>query len=180
MRIAISGTHHVGKTTLAEALAEALPGHRFVPEPYRALEDDGHDFGEMPSLEDFELQLERSCDSFEAPDANVVFDRCPLDIVAYLQTHEDGEEFDMEPWLPRIEEVMATLDLVVFVSIEQPDRVPVPRSEAALRAKVDDVLRDSVLDDGYDLNLPVLEVAGSPEARLLQVVARLADLERAL
>lgn len=173
MRIAVSGTHHVGKTTLAEALADALPGHRFVPEPYRALEDEGHDFGEMPSLEDFELQLERSCDSFEAAEANLVFDRCPLDLVAYLQTHEDGAEFDMEPWLPRIEAVMATLDLVVFVPIEQPDRMAVPRSEAALRAQVDDVLRDSVLDDGYHLILPVLEVAGSPEARLQQVLSHL-------
>ena len=174
MRIAISGTHQAGKTTLAEALTDALPGHRLVPEPYRALEDEGHEFGDMPSLEDFELMLARSCESLESAEANLVFDRCPLDVLAYLQTHEDAEAFTLEPWLPRIEAVMATLDLVVFVPIEQPDRVAVPRSEAALRAEVDDVLRAAVLDDAYDLELPVLEVAGAPAARLQQVMAHLA------
>lgn len=60
MRIAISGSHRVGKTSLAEALAVALPGHELLPEPYHALEDEGHEFGEMPSLDDFTLQLERA------------------------------------------------------------------------------------------------------------------------
>ena len=59
MRIAISGSHRVGKTTLAEALAAELPGYELVPEPYYLLEEDGHVFAAMPSIEDFELQLAR-------------------------------------------------------------------------------------------------------------------------
>ena len=49
MRIAISGSHVVGKTTLAEALAPALPHYELVPDPYDLLAEDGNEFGEMPS-----------------------------------------------------------------------------------------------------------------------------------
>jgi predicted ATPase len=170
MRIAISGTHLVGKTTLAEALADALPGHELVPEPYYLLEEDGHEFPEMPSLEDFEAMLERSFQSLAQAGKNVIFDRCPLDILAYLLTHEDTDEFELEDWLPRIRESVATLDHVVFVPIEEPDRVVVPRSEAELRATVDGVLSDILVDDAYGLELEVITVRGSPDARLEHAV----------
>lgn len=81
MRIAISGSHLVGKTTLAEALADALPDHQLVPEPYHLLEEEGYEFGEMPSIEDFELQLERSFHCLQESGPAVVFDRCPLDMI---------------------------------------------------------------------------------------------------
>jgi hypothetical protein len=87
-------------------------------------------------------------------------------------THEDAEAFDLESWLPRIREQVATLDLIVFVSIEEPDRVDVPRSQRSLRAEVDAVLSDIVLGDAYDLGVDVIEVAGSLDARLRQVLAR--------
>jgi uridine kinase len=78
MRIAISGTHLVGKTTLAETLAAVLPEHELMPDPYHLLEEEGHEFTEMPSLEDFEAQLERSLECLEGSGSSVVFDRCPL------------------------------------------------------------------------------------------------------
>ncbi len=170
MRIAISGSHLVGKTTLAEALADALPGHELVPEPYYLLEEEGHEFPEMPSLEDFEAMLERSLQSLAQTGKNVIFDRCPLDILAYLLTHEDTDGFELEDWLPRIRESVATLDRVVFVPIEEPDRVAVPRSQAELRATVDGVLSDLLVDDAYGLELEVMTVRGSPDARLEHAV----------
>jgi hypothetical protein len=172
MRIAISGSHLVGKTTLAEALAEALPHHQFVPEPYRLLEEEGHEFGEMPSVEEFELQLERSFQCLQEGGPAAVFDRCPLDLVGYLLAHEDAEAFDLESWLPRIREQVATLDLIVFVPVEEPDRVDVPRSQRGLRAEVDAVLSDIVLGDAYELEVDTIEVVGSLDARLRQVLAR--------
>lgn len=173
MRIAISGTHRVGKTTLAEALVDSLPGHVLVPEPYYLLEDEGHEFEDMPSLEDFERQLERSLTSLEDGATNAIFDRCPLDLVAYLRTHRQRAGFDIDHWLPRVRSQMATLDLVVFVPIESLDRVPVDRSEAKLRARVDDQLRDLVLDDALDVGVRSVEVRGSVEVRLRQVLAHL-------
>jgi uridine kinase len=50
MKIAISGAHRTGKTTLVEELSRALPAYGVVDEPYYLLEEEGHEFAEMPSL----------------------------------------------------------------------------------------------------------------------------------
>lgn len=173
MRIAISGSHLVGKTTLAEALADALPSHDLVPEPYYLLEEDGYEFGEVPSIQDFERQLECSVQSIEESRTDVVFERCPLDLLGYLITHRDAEAFRLNDWLPRVRASIAKLDLIAFVPIEVPDRVAVPRSQARLRADVDAVLRDIIVDDMYGLETHVITVQGTPGARLRQVVAHL-------
>jgi len=178
MRIAISGSHLVGKTTLAEALADALPGYELVPEPYHLLAEEGHEFGEMPSIEDFELQLERSLLCTQESGADIVFDRCPLDILGYLVTHRDADAFQLEDWMPRVRDAMATLDLIVFVPVEDHDRVVVPREQARLRSDVDAVLRDIIVDDSYGLELAVITAEGAPGARLRQVVAHLQSANR--
>jgi hypothetical protein len=175
MRIAISGSHLVGKTTLAEALAATLTGHELVPEPYDLLEEEGHEFAEMPSLEDFELQLERSLQCVQGSGTDVVFDRCPLDILGYLVTHRDADGFQIDDWMSRVRTAAATLDLIVFVPVEDPDRVVVPRSQARLRSEVDMALRDLILDDAWGLEFEVVIAAGAPEARLRAVVAHLPD-----
>jgi methylaspartate ammonia-lyase len=137
------------------------------------LEEEGHEFGEMPSIEDFELQLERSLRGIQESGANVIFDRCPLDILGYLITHQDADMFRLEDWMPRVRESTAKLDLIVFVPIEEPDRLAVPRSQARLRAEVDRVLSDIIADDAYGLELDVMTTAGTPAARLRQVMAHL-------
>jgi hypothetical protein len=173
MRIAISGSHLVGKTTLAEALAGSLPRYALVPEPYHLLEEEGYEFPETPSIEDFERQLERSLLCVHESGTDVVFDRCPLDILGYLATHRDAGTFQIEYWMPRVREAMAKLDLIVFVPVEEPDRVPVSRSQAGLRADVDAVLGDIIVDDAYGLGLEVITAAGTVGARVQQVVAHL-------
>jgi len=173
MRIAVSGSHRVGKTTLAEALAEALPRHEFVPEPYHLLEEDGHEFAEMPSIEDFELQLERSFQCVQESGANVIFDRCPLDILGYLITHQDADVFQIGDWMPRVQESVAGLDIIVFVPIEEPDRIAVSHSDARLRAEVDAVLRDIIVDDTCGLGFDVITTAGETATRVRQVMANL-------
>lgn len=172
MRIAISGSHRVGKTTLAEALAEALPGYELVPEPYYQLEDEGYEFEEFPSVEDFQRQLERSIHSISESAGNVVFDRCPLDILGYLLTHRDADVFEIGDWMPRVREAVTKLDLIVFAPIEAPDLIAVPRAEARLRADVDELLREIVEDDSYELDMDVITVEGSAAARVRQVVER--------
>jgi hypothetical protein len=59
MRIGISGTHGTGKTTLADALSERLPGHVTADEPYYLLEEEGYEFGFPPSPEDYRALLAR-------------------------------------------------------------------------------------------------------------------------
>jgi predicted ATPase len=169
MRIAISGSHRVGKTSLAEALASALPGYDVVPEPYHALEDEGHQFGDMPSLDDFVLQLERALESLEESGPDTIFDRCPLDIVAYLQTHEESGAFELSRWADRIREAMGMLSLLVVVPIEAPDRMSVSRAEGRLRTAVDESLEDLFTDSALIGDVEILHVAGTLESRVAQV-----------
>ena len=175
MKIAVSGTHHTGKTTLIAALNEGLPTFEAFEEPYYQLEAEGHTFAESPSQEDFELQLERSIASVLENDGDCLFDRCPADPLAYLTVEADG--FDLNGWLPRIRPAMAQLDLVIFVPIEDPDRMTVPEWEdPRLRQLVDEELRSTLLDDQWDFGVQAIEVTGSPGERARQVLACVGDL----
>jgi hypothetical protein len=105
----------------------------------------------------------------------VVFDRCPVDILAYLLEHEDAAGFDAEDWLEPIQDAIETLDLIVFVPIEDADRIAVARHEdAELRAAVHDRLRALLIDDGLGAGVEVLTVTGDVRARTEQVLARFA------
>ena len=174
MRIAFSGTHRVGKSTLVEAVADALPRHTTVDEPYYLLEEEGYECSEPPSLEDFVAQLERSLAALEDGGPDALFDRCPADVLAYLLAHEDAAAFEIDDWTDRVRQAMQTLDLVVFVPIEDPDRIALPAHEdRALRLAVHDQLRDLLVEDVLGFPAEVLAVHGDVRSRVEQVLARI-------
>ena len=173
MRIAFSGSHRVGKSTLLELVSDALSDHEAIEEPYHLLEEEGHEHADPPSLEDFEAQLARSLDALDEGDDDVLFDRCPADVLAYLLTHEDADSFDVDEWLPRVRKAMKTLDLVVFVPVEEEDRIELPSHEdAEWRLSVHEKLRELLVDDAFRFRRDVLVVDGSPEKRARRVLKR--------
>lgn len=174
MRLAISGAHRTGKSTLVEDLRRNLPGYEAIEEPYSLLEETGHLFRHPPSIEDFELQLDGSIRSILAAPSNAIFDRCPADLLAYLAVHPDREGFDPDLWMPRVREAMNQLDLVVFVPIEHPDRIgPETETRPRWRRAVHEELRTILLDDPWDLRVVTMEVRGDHRERLNQVLRRL-------
>jgi hypothetical protein len=178
MRIAVSGTHLTGKSTLVEALGARMPDHRTVPEPYEMLLERGYEFAHPPTAEDFVVQLKQSIASLRRRAPNMIFDRCPLDFVGYLAATAGGECFDVEAWRMPIAAAMATLDLVVSVRID-PAHDPVGRVEdAAYRADVDAWLEEIVDDDSLDLHgeVALLPLDGPWERRVDTVVAFVNEL----
>jgi hypothetical protein len=172
MKIAVSGSHCSGKTTLVEALSHALPTHEVVDEPYYLLEEEGHQFAEVPSLEDFELQLDRSIQCIVSSATDSLFERCPVDFLAYLFVHRDFKGFDVATWLPRVQDAVEQLDLIVFVPVEDPDRILVPHAEhPSLRRRVDEQLRKFLFDDPWEFQVSVLEVTGASGERARRVLA---------
>src|SRR5688572_12326234 len=118
VRIAVSGSHGVGKSTLVADLARALPGYMVMVEPFVSLVEEGHSFADPPTVEDFEAQLERSIEMLGDAGADVLFERCPVDFLAYIAAHEDGGTFDLRAWLPRVRAAVSTLDLVAYAPLE--------------------------------------------------------------
>lgn len=169
MRVAFAGTHRTGKTTLLDAVSTELHGYALVDEPYRVLEDEGYEFSDPPTTEDFERQLRQSLTAIAASGHRTLFDRCPLDLVAYLQELDD--ELVLDDWLDDVRAGMESLDLIVLLSIETPDRIPVESHEDSwLRQRVDERLRALVLDDPYGFGIATVEVAGDMDARVRQVM----------
>ena len=156
MRIAVSGTHGVGKTTLVEDFAAARRDVLLVPEPYWLMAEEGVPFADGPSSADLELQLERSCALIlaDAEEEEVIFDRSPIDFLAYLEVVSEDEGFEWFPTgklLARIEKALARLDLLVFVPLMQPDDIAVAIEYPALRKKVDARLKSIIRKDELGL-----------------------------
>ena len=172
LKIAICGAHAVGKSTLVDALASALPGYRVVEEPYHALIGDGYVFGDPPGVEDFEAQMERSLSMMDVTGEDVIFDRAPADFLGYLTVMQrrDGGDAVGRYWND-VAAAMKGLDLIVYVPIERPDRIHVPASEyPRLRSRVDDELRRLLVDDELGVSAKVLEVRGSVADRTKRIL----------
>lgn len=168
MRIAISGAHFSGKSTLIAALLKQLPDFTAVAEPYLLLEEEGYEFTHPPTLEDFEQQFNRSVTAIQESEKNTLFDRCPIDCLAYAMALE--EPIEIEDWIERMQEAIELLDLIVFVPIEK--RIPVPDSEDfVLRKDVDNLLQEILLENSLGIldAIEVLEVTGSLEKRVTMV-----------
>ena len=125
MRIAVSGTHFSGKTTLINALSTKLHGYEIFEEPYHVLEESGYDFSDPPSIEDFEKQLECSTELIKSSPKKTIFDRSPIDFLAYalVKSEEDHDQCDMESWQTQIENVISDIDVLIFLPIEYPDSI---------------------------------------------------------
>ncbi|HEV7275418.1 MAG TPA: AAA family ATPase [Devosiaceae bacterium] len=181
MRIAVTGTHGCGKTTLIADFTAAHPGFEAVPEPYWLLARDGVPFADGATTADLEHQLQLSCTLLleQVPGPGVVFDRCPLDFLAYLDVVSAAEGFE---WLPggrllhRIGTALATLDLVIFVPLLAPDEIAVPIEHSPLRRRVDRRLKTMLRQDDLGLLAAgprIFEVSGPPAARVAKLAAAL-------
>jgi predicted ATPase len=177
MRVGISGTHGTGKTTLAQALCARLPGHVAVDEPYYLLEEEGYEFGLPPSLEDYRALLARSVRSLGSPQSlpGAVFDRTPLDYLAYLSA-TGADPFD-QATAATLRSAFATLDLLVITLITPETERVLPTAELPrLRSQANDALLELAYDDplGAWGEIPVLELNGPVDGRLDAVLAALA------
>ena len=176
MRIGISGTHGTGKTTLAGALCARLPGHVTADEPYCLLEEEGYEFGFPPSLDDYRALLASSLRSLTWPPqpTGVVFDRTPLDYLAYLAATD--ADAPREADLPSVQSALESLDLIVITVITPETERLLPTPEMPqLRAAMNDALIELVYANPLEVcaNVPVLELDGPLRGRVAAVIAAL-------
>jgi predicted ATPase len=176
MRIAVCGTHGTGKSTLLIELQSKRRDYATIPEAFEVAIDAGYDFGDPPTIDDFLALIDLSIATIRGDhEQNVVFDRSPADYLAYVAALDARRV--SRAHIDDVRDALAALDLIVFVPIEQPDRivnVELPR----LRKRVDRILYEMLIDDGLSLGAAVLEVHGTLAQRSAQVVARIEQFER--
>ena len=178
-RIAVSGTHCSGKSTLVEDFLAAHSGYAHEPEPYEWLQElYGEALAEEPAAADFHRQLELSVERLRSHDggASVIAERSPADFVAYLLALVDlgRESRDCELVASAIELAasgLSHLDLLVLLPLNDTDGIAAPASEdLELREAMNERLLDLVADDPYALfaggRPRVIEIAGDRRQRL--------------
>ena len=118
MRIAVSGTHCVGKSTLIDEFLRAHPDFIHEPEPYTVMvEDLGEEFSAEPCVEDFQRQLQFNIDRLgqHAPGERVIYERCPLDFLAYIDALDRKRA---EEVVDPISDALQHLDLIVYLPLD--------------------------------------------------------------
>jgi hypothetical protein len=183
MRIAISGTHCSGKTTLIDEFLLAHPEFTHEPEAYEALQEEyGETFAAEPNAEDFHRQLEYNVARLRRYGIGdrVIFERSPSDYLAYMFALERlGRERDaasvIKNSLELAQEAVALLDLIVFLPADD-FQFDVPDSEEPeLRSVVDAILEGILIDDNLGLfasNHPQVVRAAGTTAMRIQTLER--------
>jgi hypothetical protein len=179
MRIAVSGTHCAGKSTLIDEFLLAHPDYIHEPEPYTVLvEELGEEFSAEPCIEDFLRQLDFNINRLatHAIGEEVIYERCPLDFLAYIEVLEPKL---IAPLLGPISTALKNLDLLIFLPIE-PAVCPAPEYPK-LRKAVDQRLNTILLDDEFGIiSVPVVEATGSTAQRLRIIEETMKNLSRGL
>jgi hypothetical protein len=189
MRIAVSGTHCCGKTTLIDEFLLGHPDFVFEPEPYAVLHEDyGESFAAEPAADDFLRQLEFNIDRLRLhkPGERVIYERSPIDFLAYMLALDElgrdpGARDSAEKSVAVVVDAIELLDLVVFLPIDDRYGIVVPESEdPELRSVVDERLAAIFLSDAlnmFESSRPlVVEANGSPAERLKAVETALVSL----
>jgi len=181
MRIAVSGTHCCGKSTLIDAFLLNHPDFSHEPEPYIVLQEEyGEDFAAEPSLDDFHRQLEFNVQRLRCYHfgERVIYERSPVDFLAYMMAINDLQRDAtntriIEDSLDVVIEAIQLLEVIVFLPLDVDDDVVfgTPDSEdLELRRAVDSRLANILNGDDLDLfsasGPKVLEAHGSTTQRL--------------
>ena len=150
MRIAISGTSNTGKTTLINSFLQKWPTYSTPELTYRDIivsENLKHSSKSSTNTQDkiIEFMLEQVKDKSKTADDNVIYDRCPLDALAYsMWCNSKGYEgFDtdyIQNQINEVKESMRYLDLIFLCKFDE--SIPV----------VDDGTRDTDIDHIKEVN----------------------------
>jgi len=188
-RLAVSGSHGTGKSTLIAAFVDLRPEFRYEPEAYEALADDiALTASEGPSPEGLQSLLDYTIAAISGhgPEASVVFERSPVDYLAYAAASRDAwtapvaREF-LAAAVPAVRSSLRHLDLIALLPVSHAIGAR-PEEGERFRKRVDDWLRRALIDDDFDLfderDLPrVVELSPLP-ARQIAELMRLTEPER--
>jgi hypothetical protein len=167
MRIAVSGTHGVGKSTLIDAFLSQHQEFVYEPEPYTVLmEDLGEEFAAEPCVEDFQRQLAFNIERLgqHKADENVIYERCPIDFLAYIAALDQKSAIAL---VESVSEAMQHLDLIVYLPFDGTSKADeYPKLQRAVDGKLISFFREGEFDITSSTNVIVVEAEGTTAQRL--------------
>jgi len=188
MRIAVSGTHSVGKSTFVWDLIKAHPDYIREEEPYRALRDNFNiKFGKESTRFCNGLQLYQHLSRvkhYPLPSCQVIFDRSPVDYLAYSLYTANYQQTDLdmsfvESLVTPIREGLEYIDLLIFISINTKHLVALEDDgirpiDPSYRSEVDQLFKKIYFEDLYAImpqqNKPkLIELWGTREERIEKI-----------
>jgi predicted ATPase len=197
MRIAVSGSHSLGKSTLVDDWVARYPEFTREEEPYRALGLYGPYqilFRDESTTLHNGIQLYYSLSRvhrYAAQADDVIFDRAPVDYLAYSQYTADAGSTDIDDafvmsMVAAVIESLDRLDIIAFVP--KSDEWPVEMeadgirpTDYAYRDAVDAVFKQIYREGRYGVisgerHPLVVELVGSREDRLDQLARAAAEV----
>jgi len=183
MRFAVSGSHATGKSTLIAAFLAKRPEYRHEPEAFETLGDEVElDDSGGPTADGLRALLEYTVAAVEssAMDAHVVFERSPVDYLAYAAASRSAwqgaavAEF-LSAHVPIVKASLRRLELIAYLPVSPDGPEGRPGEDDGFRRRVDRWLRRALLEDEYDLlddrDAPaVVELPPQPERQLAELV----------
>ncbi len=179
MRIAVSGTHFIGKSTLIEDFIKKHPEYKSEIEPYYKLQNEkSMELSLEPSLDSLLEQLDYSINQLSecSNQRNIIFDRCPVDFIAYAMCALDEDDMDVNDSevserFPDIKTALNNLDFILFLPITKENAIEYTEENPAYRKLADKcfkkIYRDDVCDIFPKYNHPkVIEISGDRLTRL--------------
>lgn len=179
MRIAISGTHASGKSTLISDFVGVHRDVEVMPDPFELLDESDDQPGPAMLLRQLRVSAERLA---HADSPALIAERSPLDFLAYLLALDDlGRASVSDEVLDRARDMtthaLGHIDLLVVLPLTSADRIWIGDDEDPdLRAAMDAALLDLIDDpDLIPTATRVIEITGDRATRLAALEAALAD-----
>ena len=186
MRIAISGTHSQGKSTFVHDWINRHHHYIREEEPFRALQEEGYDirFRQESTKLHNGIQMYYSISRlmhYRQPSECVIFDRCPVDYIAYSQYTSNYETTDIddqfvESLAARVRDSLQSLDLLIFLPMTSEWPVAMENdgirpTDLSYRDEVDVIFKQIYREQRFSVmpinNPPVfIELWGAREDRL--------------
>ena len=184
MRVAVSGSHGTGKSTLIGAFVDRCPQYVYEPEAFETLADDiDLTASGGPSAEGLQALLEYTAATMAGhdPGADVVYERSPVDYLAYAvasrRTWPGGSAARfLKTQIPVVRRCLRHLDLIALLPVSATGPAQSREAEGAgFRKRVDERLRRLLIDDDHDLfgdgaGPRVVELSPRPERQLAELL----------
>ena len=117
MRIALTGSANVGKTTLFEALKNELKDYSFYPElAVQLIKEEPDLFLDKPALEKrlYDLHKLRETDPVFTEKNKIIVDRCIMDTIVYAKYHKFQDRFNREQIVKELTDACYDMIFIVF------------------------------------------------------------------